>query len=255
MLCGFLPAPQFTVALLGPPVAYMLLRKHPLLSWQTPIVAAAITLALQDRDPHGPYTQGPIWPEIFLVWTVESLFSVPWPYIFQRISRHERGHEVRPPLIKAAKTSLGAGVLIFLTCGLIILGFAGIVYVFASPSQVDVSLLDQSLGFLMATAGMALAVNICRSPEKLGLDYQIDSLFGWILAPIALCIAPAILIDAYRRGFHCGFSPDCTNSGPPLQQFLNFVASLEALAVVIWLLRRGKRTKHRPQENEIRSGA
>jgi Na+-driven multidrug efflux pump len=199
-------------------------------------------MALQDRDPHGPYTQGPIWPIIGLGWVVSSLFSVPWPYIFQR-TMHRDG-EKPATVAKAAKMSLGIGLLIFLACGLILLGFAAIVYPIASPLQGDVSLADQSLGFLMATVGIALAVYICQNTEKLGLDYQIDSLFGWLLGLIALTVVPSIFLDLHEGSYHCAPSAtNCTQLGPPLQEFLNFVAALEALVVVIWLLRRGRRAK------------
>src|SRR6184192_2635764 len=48
---GELPGAQFTSVLLGPPVAYLFLRKHPLLSWQIPILASAISMAPKERDP------------------------------------------------------------------------------------------------------------------------------------------------------------------------------------------------------------
>lgn len=250
-LLGILPGTEFTVPLLGPPVAFLfLLRKRPLLSWQIPIIAASISAALIQWDPHGPYTQGPLWPVIFLLWAVVSLFSVPWPYIFQRATQLDR--QKARTLAQTVKMSLGVGFLIFFACGLIILGGAACVY--PVPSQGNRPLFDQSLGFLMMTSGTGLAVYISRNAKKLGLNYEVESLFGWILALVALVAVPGTIIDLYQGKVHCVRSdPNCTQLGPPLEVFLNCVASLEALAVVIWLLRRGRRAKRVIQDAEIRS--
>ena len=237
---GALPGAFFTTILIGPLVAYLLLRKRPILSWQLPIIASAVSMAFKERDPQGPYTEGSVLPVILLLWVVESLFSVPWPYIFQR--RMQSDQREPAGLLKTATMSLGAGLLIFFACGLIILG--GAVCVYPAASQSNQSVLDQSLGFLIMTLGTGLAVYISRNAKKLGLNYEVESLFGWILALVALAAVPWTFIDSYQGKFHCGQSdPNCTQLGPPLEVFLNCVASLEALAALIWLLWRGRRAK------------
>ena len=237
---GALPGAQFTSPLLGPPVAYLFLRKRPLLSWQIPIMASAISTAVKERDPQGPYTDGSVLPVILLVWVVESLFSVPWPYIFQRRMRSES--DGRTPFVRALKMSFGVGLLVFLACGLIIVGFAVGVYP-VQPSQGREGIFDQSMGFLMATGGIGLAVYICRNAEKFDLNKEVESLFGWLLAFVALIAVPMIFTDIYRAKFHCiEPSPNCVQLSPPLEVFLNCLASLEAIAVVVWLIWRGRRT-------------
>ena len=236
---GALPGAQFTSVLLGPPVAFLFLRKHPLLCWQIPLLASAITMALKERDPQGPYTEGSVVPVILLVWVVESLFSVPWPYIFQR--RMQKDGKEPATLVKTAKMSFGAGFLVFLACGFILLGFAVLARgVAGSSGQED--MLDQSVPFVMVTIGIGLAVYICRNADKLDLDKEVESLFGWLLALAVLTAAPMVFIDVYQGKFHCPqSSPDCTQLSPPLEVFLGCVASVEAIAVLIWLLRRGRR--------------
>ena len=117
---GALPGAQFTSVLLGPPVAYLFLRKHPLLSWRIPILASAISMALKERDPQRSYTEGSVLPAILLISVVQSLFSVTSPYIFQRRIQSDRKDPAT--LAKTAKMSFGVGFLVFLACGLILVG-------------------------------------------------------------------------------------------------------------------------------------
>ncbi|PYT70262.1 MAG: hypothetical protein DMG39_16195 [Acidobacteria bacterium] len=108
---------------------------------------------------------------------------------------------------------------------------------------------DQSAEFLMATIGIGLAVYVCRSARKLDLNKEVESLFGLLLALVVFVAVPMVFSDMYQGKFHCAqSSPDCTQLSPPLEVFLDCVASAEAIAALIWLLRRGRRAM-RPDES------
>src|SRR5215469_8652054 len=248
---GALPGGQFTSVLLGPPIAYLFLRKRPLLSWQIPIIASAMTMALKERGPQGPYTEGSVLPVILLIWVVESLFSAPWPYIFQR--RMQKDRKEPATLVRTAKMSFGVGFLVFLACGFIVLGFAALARGVAGSSGQD-NMLDQSAPFLIVTIGIGLALYICRGTKKLNLNKEVESLFGWLLALVVLTAVPMVFIDVYQGKFHCPqSSADCTQLSPPLEVFLGCVASVEAIAALIWLLRRGRRAMPRDGSVVVRS--
>lgn len=83
-----------------------------------------------------------------------------------------------------------------------------------------------------------------RNTKTLDLNREIETLFGWILTLVALTVIPMIFIDVYQGKFQCEQSSrDCTQLSPPLEVFLDCLASLEGIATVIWLLRRGRRAK------------
>lgn len=237
---GALPGGQFTSVLLGPPVAFLLLRKRPLFSWQVPIMASAVSMALKNRDPQGSYTEGSVLPVILLIWVVESVFSIPWPYIFQR--RTQSDWKQPASLVKTAKMSFGVGFLLFVACGFIIVGFGTCAMGVAGPSSGRESAFDQSAPFLMITLGIGLAVYVCRNASTLDLNKEVESLFGWILAFAVLTVVPMILMDVYQGKFHCSQSSrDCLQLPPPLEVSLDCLASLEAIAAVIWLILRERR--------------
>ena len=223
---------MFAVPVLGPPVAYLVLRKRPLLSWQIPVITASICEAVQDRNPHGPYTEGSVWTVILSLWQVLSLFSVPWAYVFQR--RMQSEGEKHASLATAAKM-FGAGSLIFLVCGTILLGFALCFYQASNPNA---SFFDRWFGAMMVTAGITLTIYICRHTTRRGPDFQIESLFGWVLAPPAVVVGRAVVSELWEKFYRPTLASTSTLSDLPI-----YTASLEGLAVVIWLQRRGRRMK------------
>lgn len=140
--------------------------------------------------------------------------------------------------------SFGVGFLLFLASGLIIVGFALCAMGVAGPSSSQANLFDQTVPFLMISMGIGLAVYICGNTKTLDLNREIETLFGWILTLVALTVIPMIFIDVYQGKFQCEQSSrDCTQLSPPLEVFLDCLASLEGIATVIWLLRRGRRAK------------
>lgn len=205
-------------------------------------MASAVSMALKERDPQRPYTEGSVLPVILLIWVVESVFSIPWPYIFHR--RTQSDGKQPASLVKTAKMSFGVGFLVFVACGLIILGFGVSAMGVAEPSSGQESTFDQTAPFLMITIGIGLAVYICCNANTLDLNKEVESLFGWILAFAVLTVVPMILIDVYQGKFHCSQSSrDCLQLPPPLEVSLDCLVSLEGIAAVIWLILRESRTK------------
>ena len=162
-LLGVLPGAQFISPLFGPPAAFLLLRSGPLLSWQIPLIASALSMGVKEHDPNDPGSMlGAVLVFGVTFWTVISLFSVPWPYIFQR--RVQRDQQ-KPTLSKTAMVSLGVGFLIFLGCGLILLGFAFCLWPM-TQSDSNQSLIDQSLASCWQRPGWGSHSTYAKIPKS-----------------------------------------------------------------------------------------
>jgi Na+/proline symporter len=148
LLLGLVPfhwGGVWPVVLFGPPVAYLLLPKWPFLSWQISMIAAAVASAYREIDPQDPNDS--IWPIALLGWLGYSLFSAPWPYVFQR--RAQRAREEGDSSASVTVRYVGAGLVVFLSCGLIIIGAALFYFATANSSEAaHASALDRATPFI-----------------------------------------------------------------------------------------------------------
>jgi hypothetical protein len=233
----------FFVVLVGPPIAFLMLPRRPILSWQIPILATSISACLMMRDPQDP-NDSAIIPALFLLWPALMLFSAPWPFIFQR-----RAQRAREEPDSGAGTSIlysGAGLLVFLACGLIIVGsILAVAGIFISSPASHPTVFDRVapfLGWLMATAGMGLAVRLCSRKDELGISKSVENVIGVLLALLSIELLPLIWMDLFDA---VACAPGDINCNPARESdlFWPFVISLEAVAILVWLIRRGWRAK------------
>lgn len=222
------------VIFLGPPVTLLISPNRPILSWQIPIVAAAASNALMHGDPQD--TPSLTCLDAAVSWMICSLFSSPWAFIFHhRARRAKQSGAVKQVAVPYA----GLVVLVFLACGLTILGVALTLFSSNGPDAANRAL--PFYGFLMATAGVGLSAVSFRVARNLGVNKPItDMLQLALLFPALFGVVDLLVItyDAVK-------STPAARSSFPSQLWCTF-AGLEALAILIWLTRSYRREKARP---------
>lgn len=234
---------MWVAVLLGPPIAFLLLPKRPFLSWQLCMAAAALSAAYRDRDPQDP-SDGILGPAL-MGWTAFCLFSLPWPFIFQR--RAERAKEEGDTSASVTIRYVGVGLLVFLACGLIIIGaiflyFAdsGVAYSFAEHATTS----DRSASFIgcvVASAGIGLAVFLCRRAGELRINKSVEDLFGLLLVFVGFFVVGMALSESFFTA-PCAPSESCAPvRGADL--FWTWITAIETVAVLVWLIRRGMRAR------------
>jgi hypothetical protein len=233
----------FAVVLLGPPVAYLFLPKRPFLSWQVSIVAAAISTAMMERDPQDPNDSLALL--MFLAWLGYTLFSAPWPYVLRgrALVQEEGGGDMR-----ASLSRIGVGLLVFLACGLILLGFAltsmGVIYTTPESRMTAADRAAPLVAFAMATVGIGLAIYLCRNASRLGINKSVEDLIGLLLALVLAIAVPIFFLDLHSGRSNCPPSDtNCALIWPTGEIFLDSVICLEAIAALVWLIRSGKHGK------------
>ena len=189
-LLGAIPFPGastgfFVAALIGPPVAFLMLSKRPLLSWQICRIAAALAAAVAERDPQDPNDS--IWVSVLLGWVGFSFFSTPWPFI---LGRYKERAEQNPEASPAVATYIGAGLLVFIACGLMIVGtIAALIGIIRPMPPLQETLLDRAfpfIGWVLASCGIGLAVQLCRRTGELCISKPLEDLFGLLLGLVSL---------------------------------------------------------------------
>ena len=197
-LLGAIPFPGastgfFVAALIGPPVAFLMLSKRPFLSWQICMIAAAFANAVVERNPQDPNDS--IWVSALLFWQGFSLFSIPWPFI---LGRYKKLAEQQPDASPPVATYIGAGLLVFLACGLIMVGsIAAVIGIIRPTPASQATLLDRAspfIGWVVASGGIGLAVQLCRRGDEPRISKPLECLFGLLLGLVSLMLL--------RIGFH-----------------------------------------------------
>jgi hypothetical protein len=235
------------VVLLGPPVALLICPERAILSWQSPLVAAAVTAAIAGRNrgdtgSGGPAdTVGSLFVTGFLMWLMTTLFSCPWAFIFQR--RAQRAQQVSKIGTEATASRVGAVLLVFLACGLVLVGFAVALYPMDSADPRDQA--ARFYGLLIAAVGVALSVGSCRIAHKLGMGEAVKQVLELPLiiagvAGVLFTVAEYIPVSQYAPSQPA--SPSHAAVG-----IWAGVAALEAVAGLIWLTKTNRRaTKAKP---------
>ena len=224
--------------LVGPPIAFLLLPKRPFLSWQLCMIAAALSAAYRDRDPQDP-SDGVLVPAL-MGWTAFCLFSLPWPFIFQR--RAERARGDGDTSAGVTMRYVGVGLLVFLTCGLIIVG--SIFLYFANSGTEQVTASDRAASFIgcvAASAGIGLSVFLCRRADEFRINKSAEDLLGLLLTFTGFFVLGLALTETFF-GTPCAPGESCA----PVRGadvLWTWIVAIETVAVLVWLIRRGIRRK------------
>jgi hypothetical protein len=172
--------------------------------------------------------------EASLTWFMCSLLSSPWALIFRYRARRARE---QGGLDGTSASHVGAVLLVFFTCALMILGFAATVYPanFADPANRVLPL----YGFFMATAGVGLSVASDQLARRLGVQKPIRAILELVLV-LGSMFGIAAMLSSHsllQPADHPSFST------PDTGIWCGF-AVMEALAALIWLVR-SERREHR----------
>jgi hypothetical protein len=230
------------VVLAGPPLAFLVLPKRPFLSWQLCVIAAAVSGAFMDRDPEEP--SNAVVGSALLEWTALALFSLPWPFILYR--RAQRARVEGDSSTGVTIPYIGVGLLVFLAFGLIVLGSILAVFGILNPAPSDrATALDRVVPFIgcvLTTVGIGLAVFLCRRTGELQANKIVEELIGLLLAFLAVMLIPIVWMGTFNTT-PCPPGDQSCNPARGSDLFWAFVISAEAIPVLVWLIRRGRRAR------------
>lgn len=218
------------VILVGPPVVLLISPTRPILSWQVPIVTAIAfgTIVWRSRDE----TAGDLLGAGLLTWLICTLFSSPWALIFRERMEQARGEKNREPGILASYLVLG--ILVFLACALIILGFVLGLYQ-VSPTEGGSALYS----FLMVTGGVGVSIVSYQLGRKCGVSKPVRQVLDMILGLGSIGGTVPLIVTAY---FAFQQSVNANRFG--LSDIYSVLAVLETIATIIWLGKAAKLEKN-----------
>lgn len=212
--------------LFGPPVVLLISPARPLLSWQLPIVTAAVAGTFMNRTTDD--SAGGALAEAVLAWFLCSLLSSPWALMFRY--RYRRFRQLgKTPGIPLAY--VGIVLLVFLCCGLTLLGFGTAVYSTSAEETQNRAL--PFYGLLAATAGIVLSLVTEHVARKLEIQKPVRGVFELLMIP-GVIIGIAVGIGDIVRLFWLRSSEPATSPGILL---CGILVGTEALAAMIWLTR------------------
>lgn len=235
----------FLLVLFGPPLVLLISPEHPLLGWQTPIVAGVVVGTILSRNrgdtgSGGPAdTPGSLLVTGLMMWVVCTFFSSPWALIFQR--RSQRIREGRTAGTGAMLSYVGVGLMVFVACALLFAGYALTTRSLGSSDPSDLSV--PFIGFLIATAGVALSVGSYWVGEKLGVREPVRKVVEMVMAFFAfgplIIAAIGLVLDFLPFSRYKSIEPHSISL--PAGWIWFVLAVLEALAAMIWITRTNKR--------------
>lgn len=231
---------MWVTVLLGPPAVFLLLPKRPILSWQIPLIAAATCGAILVRDADYPWNWKNFIGVLLLIWSGMSLFSFPWAAIFWAWA--QRSDTPASAKFAAILRYMGAGLLCFLACGMLIIGFAFFLNPPGSGDSVDSW--SSPIGFLLATLGMGAGLAANRMAKQPALQEAVQLIVGLITS---ICAIAGVMNFIY----YLLPAPATTDPGTPYPGGSDLwftLAALEAMALVIWLIVTGRRAKKAKQQ-------
>lgn len=241
VICALIPqlifksgdmTPFWTTILFGPPLVFLVSSKRPIFAWQVPMITAAIFAALTSREPWEPrYSKGQLGVAL-LTWVMCSLLSLPWAIVFaHRAERTREGPNGRPA---APASYIGVGLLVFLACALVILGLIFSVWGYDSADQHDSAVPFES--FLMVTLGIGIALAACRIAAKVGAAKGVESVLGLAFSFFGIPGFIGLIVTLWEE-------PKSPTRLPSPGVFWLAISVLEIVAVLVWLLAKGRRTK------------
>jgi len=235
LLSRFFAADDMTgpwlVILFGPPVVLLISPACPLLSWQLPIMTAAVAGALMNRTTDD--FAGGALAETVLVWFLCSLLSLPWALLFHYRSQRFQQLDKTPGIPIAY---VGMVLLVFLCCGLTLLGFGTAVYSTSAEETQNRAL--PFYGLFVATAGIVLSLVTERVARKLEIQKPVRGVFELLMIP-GVIIGIAVGIGAIVDPFWLKSEPPI----PPGILLCGILVGMEALAAMVWLTRLDRRER------------
>lgn len=225
------------VILLGPPAILLISPGRPILSWQVPIVTAIVAGTFISAGPDE--TVAALFGEGSLAWLMCTLFSAPWVLIFHQRTRLAREEGRVAPGSPGAY--LAVGVLVFLACSLLLLGFAVIVYpIWSSEFMRWASFL---YGALMVTIGAGVSITSYQLGKMLGVAKQIRAILELVLVFVFIAGAIALIVLA-RSASHLSK----LSNAPAIGLICCSLSILESLAALTWLKKAAKQEKEQSRD-------
>ena len=219
------------VILFGPPLVLLISPARPLLSWQLPIVTAAVAGTFMNRTTDD--SAGGALAETALVWLLCSLLSSPWALMFRYRSRRFRQLGKTPGIPIAY---VGMVLLVFLCCGLTFLGFVAPMFWTADDAR---NRMMPFYGLLAATAGIGLSLVTERLARKLEIQKPVRGVFELLMIP-GVIFGIAVVIGAI---VHLFWLKSWDPPTPPGIMFCGTLVGTEALATMLWLTRLDRRER------------
>jgi len=220
------------VILFGPPVVLLISPARPLLSWQLPIVTAAVAGAFMNRTTDD--FAGGALAETALVWFLCSLLSSPWALMFHH--RFQRFQQLgKTPGIPIAY--VGMVLLVFLCCGLTFFGFVAPMY--WTDADEARNRMMPFYGLLAVTAGIGLSLVTERVARKLEIQKLVRGVFELLMIP-GVVVGAAVVIGEIVQLFWLRSSEPPT---PPGILLCGILVGMEALATMLWLTRLDRRER------------
>jgi hypothetical protein len=222
------------VVLLGPPLILLISPGRPILSWQIPVITATIfgTIIWRSSDD----TIGSLIGEGLVIWLFCSLFSSPWALIFR--GRIEQAPERKNREIGILGSYVVVGILVFLACALITLGFVLGLYQVSSadPSGGSAALYS----FLMVTGGVGVSIVGYQLGRRWGVGKPVREILDLILGLGSIGGTVPLIVTAY---FAFQPSVKANRFGP--SDIYSALAILETIATIFWLARAAKHEKRK----------
>ncbi|MGA2856003.1 MAG: hypothetical protein ABSE40_04000 [Candidatus Sulfotelmatobacter sp.] len=221
------------VILLGPPVVLLISPARPLLSWQLPILTAAVAGTFKNWTTDDSAVGA--LAEATLVWFLCSVLSWPWALMFRYRSRRFRQLGKTPGIPIAY---VGMVPLVFVCCALTFFGFVATMY--WSEADDARNRLMPLYGLLTATAGIGLSVMTERLARKLEIQKLVRGVFELLMIPgvvflVAFGIAGIVSLFWFE------------SARPSLDERIVCIilVGTEELATMIWLTRLDRREQGR----------
>jgi hypothetical protein len=136
------------------------------------VIGAAFMNRNVDDSSIGALADAALW------WSLGSLLSWPWALMFHHRSRRFRQLGKAPGIPIAY---IGMVLLVFVCCGLTVLGFAATVYAIGAAGTGNRFM--PFYGFLASTAGIALCVLTERAARKLEVQTLVRGVFELLMIP------------------------------------------------------------------------
>lgn len=241
VICALIPqlifksgdmTPFWTTILLGPPLVFLVSPKRPILAWQVPMITAAIFAAFASREPWEPrYSKGQLGVAL-LAWVMSSLLSLPWAIVFAHRAERTREHPDTKP--STPGSYIGLGLSVFLACALVILGLIFSFRGYDSPDPRDSAVPFES--FLMVTLGVGITLAACRIAAKLGAARGVESVLGLAFSFFGIPGFIGLIVTLWEE-------PKSPMRLPSSGVFWLATSVLEIVAVLVWLLAKGRRTR------------
>jgi len=218
------------LALLVPPVVLLISPARPLLSWQLPIVTAALTAAFMNSAADD--SAGLAIADAALTWFLCSVLSWPWALMFHY--RSKRCQQLgKTPGIPIAY--IGMVLLIALCCGLTFFGLVAPMVWTDGPHR---GWVVPFCGLLAASVGIGLCVMAERLARKLEIQRLVRGVFEVLMIPGVVFLAAFGIAGIVSVFWFKSLQPSLDATAVCI-----VLVGIEQLATMLWLTRLDRRER------------